>query len=211
MDLKALTENIQKCADLQAKMDAFGVPLEQVDPRHLNISDENFNEHVRVQPIAISFFGVCVKQASAEVDHIKFEYDIWRQKKYISTKAALGKATKDDIEAHLKADNEGELREWQEKLKEAENQHSMIDATYKSWLQKGFTLREHAKLRGDEWNTSGSIMEPSNNRNSNKLSLGNGAIPAPYNMNAAVARVRQQFAADKTKENKNPASENIGS
>lgn len=156
-----LAEEIRSACLELSKKTLIGLPLESCSPRLLDVSEAELDEHVIIQPAAIAFFGVMLKEAKRNLDALTRKYKRWEKKKYAEAKASLGnskpKATLNDIESKVVIDNEYEIEEWEEKIDELQERVDALEVWYESWRQKGYTLRQHAELAIDELNSKNSL------------------------------------------------------
>lgn len=153
MNIQDVCENIASCCDELGKAKLLGIPLEKADPRFLEIEEKSdLSEHVRLQPAAITFFGVLKRNVSRQLARRKVEYDYWRKTKYSEAKNKLDskKPTIADIEAKMFSDNQEELKKWEDEIYQLQEQVDALDAYYEGWRQKGFSLQQHAGIVADE-------------------------------------------------------------
>jgi hypothetical protein len=150
---KEVCERIAKCCDELGTSSLLGIPLENADPRFLDIREANLDEHVAVQPAAIAFFGSLKKDAMRQLDKDKREYEKWKMEKYAEAKRALkqeGRVTIADIEAKMVADNRNEVDGWEEQIRASQENVDVLDVYYEAWKQKAFCLNQYAELTSDE-------------------------------------------------------------
>lgn len=179
MNLKELADNIDKSVDSMAKKEFIGVPLESADANFLDITEQNIDDAVIIQPIAISYFTACVSAAKRNLERIKFEYELWRKEKYLSIKTNSSvKLTINDIEAKIDVDNKEELLEWRFKIEEAQRYFDNSESMYEGWKQKGYALTQHTKLQNEDYASSGG---------------GSIRSPFPESFDASVRRVKQMI------------------
>jgi len=153
MNSEQICQNIVACCDKLGKAKLLGIPLENADPRFLEIEEvSDISEHVRLQPAAITFFGMLKRNVSRRLSRRKMEYDYWKKAKYSEAKNSLGakKPTIADVEAKMFADNEKSLKEWEDEIYALQEQVDALDAYYEGWRQKGFSLQQHAGIVADE-------------------------------------------------------------
>jgi len=168
MDLNTICKNILQANEVMAKKEIMGIPIETCDTRLLEITEENMDEHVSMQPIAIAFWGVCYKQALRKCERIKRDYEMWRRSKYAAAKDAIqGKCTIAEVEAKIEEANSAEIKTWNEQVDNAEDQADLLESWYKGWSQKGYSIKEHANIQMDESYATGSIKSNNANRNQN--------------------------------------------
>lgn len=163
-----LFERINKTIDGLGQVDLSGIQLEQADGKLLDPSTLDLDRHVSIQPSAIAYYGAMRKEAGRKLMQVKREYDRWEKKKYALAKVAESTGTKSqwkpttaDIEARYVIDNEKEIEIWEEKLERATEEDDVLDSWYKAWLQKSFSLKEHAGIAQDEWFNSKDTMSES--------------------------------------------------
>ena len=169
MNITAITANIkQSCEDL-GQIDLSGIKLEEAGAQLLNVSEMDFDQHVAIQPSAITFFGVLRKEVNRRVDAYKKSYDRWQKKMYAQAKIAVMSGTQDsykptvaDVEARFIVDNEKEIEKREKQLEKLRDEADTIDAWYEGWRQKSFTIREWAGIENDErYQGGGSIVDES--------------------------------------------------
>ena len=169
MNITAITANIKNSCEELGQIELSGIKLEDADPRLLNVSEMEFDQHVAMQPSAITFFGVLRKEVNRRVDAYKKAYDRWQKKMYAQAKIAVMSGTQDsykptvaDIEARFIVDNEEEIEKWEKQLDKLRDEADTIEAWYEGWRQKSFTIREWAGIENDErYQGSGSIVDES--------------------------------------------------
>jgi hypothetical protein len=166
VNITSITANIKKSCDDLGQIDLSGIKLEEAGAQLLNVSEMDFDQHVAIQPSAITFFGVLRKEVNRRVDAYKKSYDRWQKKMYAQAKVAVMSGTQDykptvaDIEARFIVDNEKEIEKHEKQLEKLKDEADTIDAWYEGWRQKSFTIREWAGIENDErYQGGGSIVE----------------------------------------------------
>lgn len=173
-----------------AKKEIMGIPIETCDARLLEITEENMDEHVSMQPIAIAFWGASYKQALRKCERIKRDYEMWKRSKYSAAKDAIqGKCTIAEVEAKIEEVNGTEIKIWQEQVDNAENQADLLETWYKAWSQKGYSIKEHANIQMDESYASGSI-----NSNNSPINRNQSAPQEPHeSMETRTQRIKEMI------------------
>jgi hypothetical protein len=189
MDITAITSNIKQSCDDLGQIDLSGIKLEDAAPELLNVSEMNFDQHVALQPSAITFFGVLRKEIHRRYDAYKRSYDRWTKKMYATAKVAVTSGTQDsykptvaDIEARFIVDNEKEIEKREKQLDKLRDEADTLDAWYEGWRQKSFTIREWAGIENDErYQGGGSIVDENatfggGNGNGQRANRGGGNV-----------------------------------
>jgi len=147
-----VVQNITNACDELGQVDLSGIKLETADPKLLNVSIMELDQHVAMQPAAIAYYGSLLKEASRRVAAHKRAYDRWQKKKYAVAKAALTgtKANIPDIEARYIVDNEMEIEQWENKQEELQFEYDSLNVWYEAWRQKSFSIREYVGITDDE-------------------------------------------------------------
>ena len=148
----SVVQNITNTCDALGQIDLSGITLESADPKLLNVSEMDLDQHVAMQPSAIAYYGVLLKEASRRKDAHKRAYDRWTKKKYAVAKAALTgtKHNIPDIEARFIVDNEQDIEQWETQQEKLQWEYDTLNAWYEAWRQKSFSIREFVGITDDE-------------------------------------------------------------
>lgn len=160
--LRKLSDNVESTMDSMAKIKVAGYDLEEARIEQLEVTDENLNESVSMQPTAISYFTSCLSAAKRNLDFIIFEYELWRKERQSDIKkAATAKITAAEMEVRTDVENKAELMNWMMKIQDAQQLFDNAESIYEGWKQKGFALNQHAKLKNQDYisTSGGSIVE----------------------------------------------------
>lgn len=166
----SVIQNIQEACEALGQVDLSGISLESADPKLLNVSQMQLDQHVAMQPSAIAYYGALLKEASRRVAAHKRAYDRWSKKQYAVAKAALTgqKATVADIEARFIVDNEHEIEKWEAQTEKLQFEYDNLNVWYEAWRQKSFSIREFVGITDDErYNSSSSSYGGSGNSSEN--------------------------------------------
>ena len=172
----SVVDNITEACDALGQVDLSGISLESADPRLLNVSTMDLDQHVSMQPSAIAYYGSLVKEASRRVAAHKRAYERWGKKKYAIAKAALTgtKHNIPDIEARFIVDNEVEIEQWEGQQEKLQFEYDSLSVWYEAWRQKSFSIREFVGITDDErWNSSSSRTDGSGQDGEKRPSAGN--------------------------------------
>jgi len=212
VNITTITANIKKSCDDLGQIDLSGIKLEEAGAQLLNVSEMEFDQHVAIQPSAITFFGVLRKEVNRRVDAYKKSYDRWQKKMYAQAKVAVLSGTQDykptvaDIEARFIVDNEEEIEKREKQLEKLRDEADTIDAWYEGWRQKSFTIREWAGIELDEkFQGGGSISadEPdSGSRNSGSEQRATRGGETKELKPDSIKRVREMMKKHKEKAEK---------
>lgn len=153
----ALVNNVKTAIDSMGQVELSGIKLESADPRLLDVGSLNLDEHVAMQPSAISYFGAMKKEAARNLAMLERAFDRWQNKKWALAKSAVLSGTASaykpnlkDIESRFIVDNEPELEDWDKKIDKAKEELDTLDSWYEGWRQKSFSIREHVSITDDE-------------------------------------------------------------
>lgn len=158
-----IVENIRNSCDELGQVDLSGILLESADPKLLNPSFGELDEHVSMQPSAIAYYGSMLKEAKRQHRLYQRSYERWEKKKFALARAAAsasstGKSLVADIEARYVIDNEKEIEKWEEQLDVLQMRSDTLEVWYEAWRQKSFAIKEHIGITDDErWNSSSSV------------------------------------------------------
>lgn len=162
MNLEQISDNAEKSLEQMAKLSFGGKLLEDVNSEALQVTEETLDDHVAIQPSAIAFFSSQQAAAARILDRMKVDYDFWKKRKFLEVRKSNPdskekKYTVSELEAMMVIANEAELKDWLDRLGDAQRSADTLKSMYDGWKQKGFSLREFAKLKEDEYHSSGSI------------------------------------------------------
>lgn len=156
-----IVKAIRKATEEISQQTLMGLPLEECSPRLLNVTEANLDDHVVIQPAAVAYYGMLLKDAKRYLDVMTRQYKRWEKKKYADAKAALGgskpKATVSDIESKYVVDNERDIEDWENKIYVLQERTDTFEVWYEAWRQKSYVLRQHADLAGEELNSTSSL------------------------------------------------------
>ena len=160
---KQIYENVVKCCEDIGKFNILGIPIESASPRFLDVTEENLNEHVRMQPGLIAFFGTKKKEAERNYYYKKQAFEAWKKIKYNEVKGGMDKAkpTVNEIESQIMIDTADEYEKWVNELQEAQEMLDTFEIFYEAIKQKSFSIREFALLASDEWRIKDNIESKS--------------------------------------------------
>jgi hypothetical protein len=158
MEINQLCKNIETCCDALGKVKLLDIPLEECNPRLLDVREEDIDEHVSLQPAAIAYFGACRRQALRILSELEQDFEDWMKVQYSNTKAAMSasatkKPTVEDIRAQIIVDKQSDIDDWKKKIRAAQAESDLLDSYYEAWKQKGFSMKVHADLAMEELNS----------------------------------------------------------
>ena len=159
-----VAKKVMHSCDELGDFSLVGVKLEDADPKLLDIRLADLNDHVAIQPAAIAYYGMLKKIAARALERLRTEFDLWQKLKYAESQSALSGAstkapTKPQVESHYVSTFHSEIKEWHDKIGEAQAQADALDAWYEAWRQKSFAMHDRASMANDEYMTSDSIDE----------------------------------------------------
>jgi len=139
-----IEENIFKAGSFKLK----NVTFEEVDMEMLVLDIEHLEDHIRMQPAAIAYYGALYKEACRRYDDVKKSWEYRWKELYSNAGAGYTgkKPTINDIEAKANADNETEVKEWQEKLLDLKKRVDMLEVFWEGWKQKSFAINNFVSI-----------------------------------------------------------------
>jgi len=168
MSSTEVVENIIRTCDELGVIELSGIKLESADPRLLDVSDMDLDEHVAAQPSAIAYYGTLLKEAQRNLDALERAYKRWEKKKYAEAKAKVMSGTTpsaikvEDVKAQFIIDNEAEIERWEDQVAKFQHQRDTLEMWFKAWDHKGFSIGRHANITEDErFNSSPSLSRSS--------------------------------------------------
>lgn len=179
------------------------VPLHMCDPKQLDVREGDFDEHVALQPAAMSYFVSLKQAAEMQLDRTKGAYDRWRKRTWLTVKRSLeqekaGKVTLDEIEATLHRDYEKQIDEWQDRIAECQRKYASVASWFEGWRQKSFSIREHANAVPSEMCASPHISGPSNQGGGTESRAPRPQAPKARSGPTSYRQRREEFARVKS-------------
>jgi len=153
MNKADVARRISQSCDGMGMVELSGVSLEAADPKLLDITALDFDQHVAMQPSAVAFYGALLKTAARELAAFERSIGRWEKKKWAEAKASLvgmPRATVADIEARFVVDNEAEIEKHEKQVEVLRSQHDALAAWFEAWRQKGFSMKEYASIIDNE-------------------------------------------------------------
>lgn len=164
--------NISTSIDKLGSFKLMEASLEDVDPRFLDIREDNLSDHVSMQPAAIAYFSSIKKYAQRQLEEMKEDFEHFIKVKKSETKAKMlsdgKKATVDDISNQVEIDFEEAIKDWNKKIREAQENFDNADSMFEAWKSKGFSLKVFADLAQQEFMTTDGVMKKESARDYQK-------------------------------------------
>jgi len=161
----SVIENITKTCSNLGDVELSGIKLEDANRELLDITHGSLDQHVAMQPAAMSYYLSLKKMLKRRLDNLKSAYGRWEKKAYAVARAAVesGCTAKsaikvEDVKARYIVDNEPDIENWEERLEKVQAQYDDIDSWCEGWKQKSFSMREYVDIDEEErYSTSSSI------------------------------------------------------
>lgn len=192
---------------IEQQIETFGsyeltqIPLESADGRLLDVRFGDFNEHVALQPAAISYWQVMLKEAERDLKKAKEDAKRFKDLKWSDARSramATGKKTIQDIEGQFLVDHKDSIDMYNAEIESCQKNVDILTCYYDSWKQKGFTLSGHARMVMDERYTTDSISS----ENDDNFSDSSNNFPKKGYNNSNEESSKKNIARDLIKKKK---------
>lgn len=145
---------VEKVEELETE-DFVGTKLGGFDKALLIIGDTDINDHLRMQPSAVCYYGMLLRRADAALRRREAAYDEWFHRMYAKANNVLSeerttKPTQADIKARVIGDNKEKYKKLQKKIVDARDTRDMLDVWYEAIRQKGFSMDKMVDISKEE-------------------------------------------------------------
>lgn len=171
-------KNIIATCEKLGEVSLGSIKLEEASPSLLDVTKFTLDQHVSMQPSAMAYFGFLKRVTARKLENLESDYDHWTKRKFAEARASVEAGTSnksnvkvEDIKARLLIDNEAKIKEWKDRINQAQEAHDAVDSFFEAWKQKSFTIREMVAIEEDERFTSTSISGKSNDSEPNHVKI----------------------------------------